>query len=180
MTQDSQILETVEDKNDNVTASIANVESMSEQNNKFSCSLCNKVYATENNLNKHLNNIHSLSKRKRGMDEPSSTSQAKKPSLDDDSATQNTEAANNTIMFCKEFLGFPGDSTLSEESFLSSRDVAAFNSTTIEDSLKPDQDHDFVLKDETVMLRARIMSLEADLKHKMKIIEELEFVEEPS
>ena len=172
MTQDSFVLEIVDDKNDNACATSTNVETTTEQNNKFTCSLCNKVYATENKLKKHVNNIHTLTKRKRGMDETSTISQAKKPSLD--TVNESPEAMNDTVLFCKEFLGYPGDNTLSEESFLSSRDVAAFNSTAIDDAFKPDQDHDFILKDESVMLHAKVMSLEADLKHKNNIIDEHE------
>jgi len=77
-------------------------------------------------------------------------------------------ALNNTIAFANELIGNPSDETLSEMSFMNQRDVAAFNSTIrgVDDediSLKPDQDHDYILKEESQLLHAKVMSLELDL-----------------
>jgi len=77
-------------------------------------------------------------------------------------------ALNNTIAFAKELIGNPSDETLSEMSFMNQCDVAAFNSTIrgVDDediSLKPDQDHDYILKEESQLLHAKVMSLELDL-----------------
>ena len=69
--------------------------------------------------------------------------------------------------YCKSVMGNPGDETLAEISIMNPSDVAAMNSTFIvdgeEDTVKPDQDHDYVLREDMLMLRAQVMSLEAAL-----------------
>ena len=42
-----------------------------------------------------------------------------------------------------------------------------------DEPIKPDQDHDFMLKEDHQLQRAKLLSLEIDLKEKDKIIEEL-------
>ena len=136
---------------------------------KFNCKSCSKSYKTEHSIRQHVESAH-VNKRKRGEDESTvSITTPKRPLLME--TVNESQIVRTTAAFCQEFMSNPGDVTLSEMSILNPTDVAAMNSTAIDDEhIKPDQDHDYILEEDMLLLRTRVKSLESELKKKDNII----------
>ena len=111
--------------------------------------------------------------RKRALeDTDASQTIAKKPLVEQEDNALN----HSTVNLCKDLLNNPGDETILNFSLLSSRDVAGLNSTFAEKeehSIRADQDHNYILDEELLLLRTEKASMLLELKKKESIINDL-------
>ena len=144
------------------------VEDKPDGSKKYVCKQCNKVVKTERGVRQHISSVHKAVKR--SNDNSNSASNVKKPHLDDD----DTELGDTT-RFCQDVVG--DDVNLDEEdtfldlSFIE-KDIGKLHSTVINDDDEDTPESDETDKEDVMFIKAKLLSVEMELKNKNIIITE--------
>ena len=160
------------------------VDTNPDGSKKFTCKQCNKECKSEVSVKQHIKAMHKSLKRTAPKSENASRKYLKKAArLDDFDLDSQVGAGDWTAAFCQDYLD---EEELAEKTFGLDQSVEnlvnnrkpLLHSTAISDNddefLQPDQDHDYIGKqeEEIQLLKAKVISLEISGMKKDTIINE--------